>query len=131
MGDTRRPAATESDPAPDRTARRPRRTLPVPIHSQRHLLPGWEALRREGREGWRARELAVPDGRTLADLAWYACDGRRTMGEIARLVWLETGRDEPAFIDAFFALTESLGLSERASSEEAACRPVAPDTATR
>ena len=32
--------------------------------------------------------------------------------EIARLVWLETGRHEPDFIAEFFARTASLGLSD-------------------
>jgi hypothetical protein len=97
--------------APAAPTTRPRRTQPVPIHFQRHLLPGWHRLPRETREQWRAREEAVAEGATLADLAWYACDGERTIEEIAQLVWRETGRHEPDFIAEFFALTAALGLS--------------------
>ena len=110
---------------------RPRRSLPVPIHFQRHLLPGWSALSREARAAWREREAAVADAATLTDLAWYACDGQRTVDEIAQLVWRETGRHEPAFVAEFFALTTALGLSTTSDSEETACSPRAPDTATR
>ena len=113
---------------------RPTRTLPVPLHAQRHLLPGWPALGREARERWRAREEGTADAAMLTDLAWYACDGRRTLDEIARLVWLETGRDEPELIADWFALTEALGLSDRAdraAREEATWSRVAPDTAGR
>jgi peptidase M28-like protein len=108
-----------------------RRTVPVPVHAQRHLLEGWGALPSETRERWRAREAEQPDGALLCDLAWYACDGRRSPEEIARLVWLETGRYEPGFIGEFFELMEALGLSVPAGGEEAACRSKAPDTATR
>jgi len=110
-------------------ARRPRRRHPVPLDAQRHLLPGWDALSREARERWRAREEGIADGPLLADLAWFACDGLRTVDEIAHLVWLETGRHEPEFIDRFFDLTATLDLST--DVEEAACSPSAPDTATR
>ncbi|MEK7329949.1 MAG: DUF4910 domain-containing protein [Candidatus Eisenbacteria bacterium] len=123
------PAAAE--PAPAGHAARPRRQLPVPIHYQRHLLAGWRSLPREARERWRAQEEGVSDGLMLTDLAWYACDGTRTLDEIARLVWLETGRHEPDFIAEFFARTASLGLSDWSGAEEVACNPVAPDTATR
>lgn len=125
--------ADHDDPAPAPTGddRRPRRALPVPIHSQRHLLAGWSALGREQRERWREREEAVGDGALLCDLAWYACDGTRRVDEIARLVWLESGRHEPEFIAEFFARTAVLGLSDWAGVEEGACSPAAPDTATR
>lgn len=110
-------------------ARRPRRRLPVPIHAQRHLLGGWDTLSREARERWRAREEGVADGPLLVDLAWAACDGVRTVEEIARLVCLETGRHEPDLVREFFDLTATLNLST--DVEEAACSPSAPDTATR
>ena len=114
---------------------RPRRALPVPIHGQRHLLAGWDRLPPAAREAWRAAEDGVSDALTLADLAWYACDGTRSIDEIARLVWLETGRHEPEFIAETFARTASIGLSGHAGDapdlEEAPSRPAAPDTATR
>ena len=110
---------------------RPRRRLPVPIHSQRHLLPGWSRMSRQERERWHAGEVDVTGGQLLGELAWYACDGRRAVEEIARLVWLETGRHEPDAIAEFFARTASLGLSDWSGAEEVTCNPVAPDTATR
>ncbi|MBI3540065.1 MAG: hypothetical protein HY076_07310, partial [Candidatus Eisenbacteria bacterium] len=121
--------APPADPIAGPGATRPRRALPVPIHSQRHLLPGWRRLPRERREAWEERMAQVADAQTIADLAWYACDGARALDEIIRLVALETGRDEADFIAEFFALTTALGLSEM--REEAACSPAAPDTATR
>jgi hypothetical protein len=121
---------TGAAPRSDRPA--PRRALPVPVHAQRHLLAGWDALPREARERWRAREEAQADGALLCELAWYACDGRRSEEEIARLAWLETGRYEPGFIAGFFELAAALGLSPAAGrEEEGACGPAAPDTATR
>ena len=108
-----------------------RRTLPVPVHAQRHLLGGWSALSSEARKRWRAREEGQPDGALLCDLAWFACDGRRSLEEIARVVWLETGRYEPGFIGEFFELMGALGLSLPAGAKEAACSSEAPDTATR
>jgi hypothetical protein len=92
-------------------ATRPHRTLPVPIHFQRHLLPGWRTLPLAAREAWRAREEEMPQGALLTELAWYACDGQRTVEQIAHLVWLETGRYEAGFVAEFFAFTAALGIS--------------------
>jgi hypothetical protein len=108
-----------------------RRALPVPVHTQRHLLAGWAGLPRATREQRRAREADQPDGAVLADLAWYACDGRRTPSEIAHLVWIETGQDAPGFVAAFLALMERLGLAAPADAVEASCSTEAPGTATR
>ena len=128
-------AALEVGSAPEPVlrglGRRPRRSLPVPIHGQRHLLAGWSRLLSEERERWRAREESFPEAPLLCDLAWYACDGARTVDDIARLVWLETGRHEPEFIAEFFARTATLGLSDWSGEQEAASSPVARDTATR
>jgi hypothetical protein len=117
-------------PAPSGRSERPRRSLPVPIHYQRYLLSGWARLGREAQERWRTREDSVGDGTMLSDLAWYACDGVRTVDEIVRLVWLETGRHEPDFIADFFARTASLGLTDWADAE-APFHPVAPGSASR
>jgi hypothetical protein len=121
----------DAEPPPAGHDARPRRRLPVPIHSQRHLLAGWGSMPRQEREAWRAREEEVAEGQLLCDLAWYACDGTRPLGEITRLVWLETGRHEPDFIAEFFSRTASLGLSDWSGAKEVACNAVAPDTATR
>jgi peptidase M28-like protein len=109
----------------------PRRSLPVPIHYQRHLLEGWRGLPRETREAWRRREQAMVDGLVLADLAWYACDGRRNVEQIARLVWLETGRHEPDYVEQFFDTAARLGLCGWAESGTSAPRPAATPTTGR
>jgi aminopeptidase YwaD len=90
----------------------PRRTVQAPLHYQRFLLPGWSALPRAEREAWRRVELDTPDGELLADLGWAACDGRRTLGEISGLVWLETGRDAIDLLAATFTHAAHLGLAE-------------------
>ena len=129
-GATLDPAA-ETNPSPAR-ARRPRRALGAPLPYPRRLLPGYGALSSLEREAWRERERATPDAALLADLAWMACDGRRSLADIEHLVWLETGRRAGEFVAALFEFTERLGISEWATKEEdAACNPSAPDTAGR
>ena len=38
-------------------------------------------------------EGALPGGRTTMELAWSACDGGRTLEELAHMVWLESGAE--------------------------------------
>ena len=91
-------------PARSRIPTRP----PGPLEMQRHLIEGHGALSREEREAFRRFE----GGGTLAlDLAWAACDGARTLDEIARLVWLETGGHAPRRVEEFFEWTARLGCS--------------------
>ncbi len=90
----------------------PRRRVGAPLHYQRFLLPGWHALPRAEREAWRRLELDMPDGEAIADLGWMACDGERTLREIARLVWLETGRDAIGYLAAWFGWAARLGLAD-------------------
>jgi hypothetical protein len=118
-------------PAHASSAGRPRRRLPAPIHYQRHLIEGFATLPRDEREAWRRAEEDMPDGLRLAELAWYACDGRRDLGEIARLVWYETGREELDYLSDFFRFTARLGLSDWAESEVDPCSRDVPRTATR
>jgi hypothetical protein len=93
-------------------AETPRRRVEAPLHYQRHLLPGWSALPRAEREDWRRLELDTPDGELVADLGWAACDGRRTLAEIATLVWLETGHLAIDLLAASFGHASRLGLAE-------------------
>ena len=95
----------------------PARKLGAPLHYHRHLLPGYESLPRSTRERW--RRLDAGDGLTLAELAWYACDGRRSPDEIAHLIWLETGRRDREFVERFFALASELDLVAREPTEAA------------
>jgi hypothetical protein len=117
--------APEAPPAPAGHDARPRRKLAAPLMMQRYLLEGWDALPRDVREGWRRREGQIGEGLLLGELAWYACDGTRTIDEIAELVRLETGRHEPAFVEELFALTARLGLSDWSKAGEPTHRTAA------
>ncbi len=94
-----------------RRAKIPRRAIPAPLGMLRHLAPGWDTTPRAEREAIRALERAAPMASTLFELAWYACDGSRTIDEIARLVWLETGVDAGEAITGFFEWTARRGGS--------------------
>jgi hypothetical protein len=95
-----------------------------PLEFHTHLWPGYETLTREERESLRAILEALPGGRATLDIAWAACDGRRTLGEIARLVEIETGLTVPAAAVGggpatatwhdVFGWMERLGLASRA-----------------
>lgn len=96
---------------------RPRRVLKAPLHGQRHLLPGFRELPEQERERWHRLDHSSANAEVLAELAWFCCDGRRTIDDIAREVWLETGWHEPETIETFFDAAERAGL----------CRPSTPD----
>lgn len=122
---------TGRPPADDRRNRRiPHRRTALALPHPRHLLPGWGALPREERDAWRRAARAVEGADRSCDLAWFACDGRRTVDQILELVWLETGQRERSFLERFFDLTARLGLSDWVG-EEAPCKSDAPTTATR
>jgi hypothetical protein len=128
-------ARTEAGALPYAAPRRASSPVPVrrvaaPLHYQRHLLPGYESLPRSTRERWRALEAPVPDSLLLAEVAWYACDGRRSLAEVVELVELETGRSEPDYLEQFFELTSELGLSH-AQGKDAAWSSSARDTDMR
>ena len=78
---------------------------------QRHLIEGYGGLSREDRERFRRFEAAPPDATLVLDLAWSACDGARTIDEIAHLVWLETGVHAPRRIAELFEWSTRLGRS--------------------
>jgi len=99
--------------APAGTDRRvPRRRIEAPLSFHRHLLPGWEGLSRDAREAWWALEREVPEAHTLFEIAWYGCDGRRSLADLVSLVEIETGRSEPRAIVAFFDYAARLGISD-------------------
>ena len=123
-------AVGPGEPAQDDAGRpRPARRIGAPLHYQRHLLPGYEAQPRSLRERWRSLEAEVGDGLLLAELAWYACDGCRSLEEIVALVEIETGRREADYLQQFFDLTSELGLSE-SRRRDAAWSSSAPVTDT-
>jgi len=115
----------------EKDARRPRRAIPAPLSHPRRLLPGWSELALEMREAWRRREMQTPSAARITELAWLACDGRRTLDEIEDLVWLESGLEAREHIRSFFGLTAQLGISDWVPEEEAAWNPSAPGTAGR
>ena len=96
-------------------ARVPVRRLSAPLHAQRFLIEGWRELPETEREAWRDAESA-PGAALRNDMAWMACDGKRNVGEIARLLYLETGETAPDAIAQFFERTERLGLSHWAGN---------------
>jgi peptidase M28-like protein len=75
------------------------------------LWPGYPTLTRAEREAWREFQAGAPGGTTLFDVAWFACDGERTLDDIAELVWLETGHHVPEVLERFFAWMARLGLA--------------------
>ncbi|HEY2954345.1 MAG TPA: DUF4910 domain-containing protein [Candidatus Eisenbacteria bacterium] len=77
--------------APGARRLRPRRSSGGPLEYLRHLLPGYDRLAPASRASWERLERDLPGGATSMELAWSACDGSRTLEEIAHLVWLESG----------------------------------------
>jgi len=92
-------------------ARVPQRVIGAPLHHQRWLLPGWETLGEAAQDAWRSAESPGADLAPLHELAWGLADGRRTVGEIADAVWLESGRREDRALERFLEWTAALGLS--------------------
>jgi hypothetical protein len=98
---------------------RPSRGLAAPLDFQIHLLPGFDRLSEAEREELRLLRADFPGGTTALEVAWYACDGRRDLAEIADLVETEVGIAIPVAgaapgattLERWFALTERLGLS--------------------
>ena len=95
-------------PAPGRVPRRLNRSLPPPM---RWLAEGWERLGEPARARLLGLEAAVPGGATALDLAWFACDGTRGVGEIASVLAREGWSVEPAELDEWFDLAAALGWS--------------------
>ena len=93
-------------------SRIPLRRTGAPLHYQRWILPGWERLSESVRDAWRdAGARAAIELAPLHELAWSLADGRRTLAEIERLVWLETGRKAGPAFGRFFEWTTALELS--------------------
>ncbi len=105
------PAALTAEGGVTRRTARPVRLHGAPLETMRHVLPGWRDQTAAEREQRRAEDLAAPGGETTFELAWYAADGERTLGQIAVLVWIESGVAAPDAIERFFAWTARLGLS--------------------
>ena len=111
--------ATEAG-GPRSESRIPRRVLESPLDFQPHLWPNYERLTATEREELRAMIGKIPGGSTSLELAWSACDGRRTLETLATLVALDSGTEleargeEPGALslERYLTLTAKLGLSE-------------------
>lgn len=118
-------------------ARCPRRRSAGPLEFHAHLLPGHDRLGAAERLELDGIFEAIPGGRLTVDLAWMNCNGQRSLDEIARLIWLETGVDVPvgdgaaATLGGLFEAFEKLGMVSFKHDEETAWTSAAPDTATR
>lgn len=77
----------------------------------RTLQPGVAGLAAEQREAWLAVDDWMPGASAGVDLAWFACDGRRTVGEIARLLADEGCPAGVAEVGRLFELTAALAAS--------------------
>lgn len=81
---------------------------PVPLDQYRATLPA------EDQEAWNQRLAAAGDGRhhTLATLALFWADGKRSILEIADLVEMESGARDAGLLLHYFQLLEKLGFVE-------------------
>lgn len=131
------PAGLRADASPGGIC--PRRAVAGPLEFHVHLWPGFPSLDQASREALERLLARLPGGRATLDVAWAACDGRRTLDEIARLVAIETGCVLPAGPDApdasmswhdVFEWLERLGLTSRSPETEIRWSLDAPDTAT-
>lgn len=98
-------------PPPARDARVPVRRQRSPLVPMRTLQPGMESATREVREAVLALDAELPSGSTSVDLAWFACDGRRTIGEIAGLLRDEGCAVSEADVARIFETTHAIGAS--------------------
>jgi hypothetical protein len=105
-------AVPEAMPPPGPSDLRvPARRLAAPLHVQRFLIEGWTRLPPAERDRWQEDEGGSPDAALALDLAWMACDGRRSIDALARLVWLECGHHDPGGIGRLFERAARMGLA--------------------
>lgn len=83
-----------------------------PLVPMRTLQPGADSSAAAVREALLALDAAMPGGTASVDIAWFACDGRRTVGEIAGLLRDEGSAAGEDRVAEFFELTAALGASE-------------------
>ena len=125
-------ARPPEEPASAGAHRVPRRRQRGMLDFLWRLLEGVDRLAPDESAALGAFERTAPGGTTFFDLAWFACDGRRSIAEIAELVRLETGRASDAEVAGFFEWMDRLGLAtlEAGSGKEAAWSTSAPATDT-
>jgi hypothetical protein len=105
------PALPGAPPPPNVSPGRvPVREIAALVTPIRALSAGWDALDEPRRARFLALESALPGGSTAVDLAWFACDGTRGVGEIAELIARE-GHDVTAGqLEEWFELAAAQGL---------------------
>lgn len=103
------PAAARAPLARD--ARVPVRLQLSPLLPMRALQPGLAEAPADVRAAFLDVDASLPGGGATVDLAWFACDGRRTVGEIAALVQDEGAAADEAAVGRLFELTAALGAS--------------------
>ena len=92
---------------PGRVPRRAEAALVTPI---RWLSPGWDALDERQRARCLALESSMAGGATAVDLAWFACDGERGVGQIAALLTREGHAVTAVQVEEWFELAAAQGL---------------------
>ncbi|MCC6348154.1 MAG: DUF4910 domain-containing protein [Candidatus Eisenbacteria bacterium] len=101
----------------DRDPRVPLRIQRSPLVPMRSLQPGLDGADEPLRQAWIAVDEWMPGGSTGVDLAWFACDGRRTVGEIAGLLRAEGCAAGEAAVARLFEVTSALGASAWADQD--------------
>ena len=101
-------AAAPAVIAPGRVPRPRGAALPPPM---RWLAEGWEPLPERDRTRLLALEAAIPGGSTALDLAWFACDGERGVGEIATMLAREGWPVAADQLEEWFDLAATLGFT--------------------
>jgi hypothetical protein len=94
-------------PPPGRVPRPLGQALPPPM---RWLAEGWERLSEADRSRLLELEAAIPGGSTALDLAWFACDGARGVGDIAATLAREGWPVTPDQLEEWFELAVRLGF---------------------
>jgi hypothetical protein len=100
----------EREPAVVDPGRVPVRAVGSLLTPIRWLSPGWDALSETERTRFLAIESSISGGSTALDLAWFACDGARGVGEIAALVTREGHEVTALELEEWFALAAAQGL---------------------
>jgi hypothetical protein len=77
----------------------------------RWLAEGWERLDERARSRMLALEASIPGGSTALDLAWFACDGERGVGDIAAMLAREGWPVTPAVLEEWFDLAAAIGFT--------------------
>ena len=100
--------AAPAAPVPGRVPRPLGAALPPPM---RWLAEGWERLDERSRARLLALEAAIPGSSTALDLAWFACDGMRGVGDIAAMLARERWPVEPDQLEEWFDLAATIGFT--------------------